>query len=840
MTALVFFAGAALVVGAVRAWRRQPSMRAAGAYLGLTAAFFALPLFGGRLQVGSDIPYLWRPWSEAVAGPVQPANGLMWDIVLESLPYHTLARQRLLSGEAPLWAHELGTGQPFVGSASPFAPLHLLAMVLPPLRALTVAAAWQMLLGLLLMHALARALGASGAGAALAAVGFALSTFAVAWLYHPHAMTSAWLPGVLLGIVALGRQEARAFAGLTACGLGMALGGHPEVMAYGALVAVAFAGALLVRREPRDGLRSRDGLRLVPPEGPRPRDGLRLRPGFLLRLAGAGVLAACLAAPALLPLLESIPGSVRSSLVARRPEQVQPPPFTARLLEPVASPLAFGTPVDRAWSGPARGNFNELCSGYAGLVTLALALAGAVALGGRVAALLGGGLAALLAALQVGPFAGAVRLLPMVGIAPIGRLRLLWVLAVALGAGLSLDRLAAEARPRRAAAALLAAAAAAVAALPPDPGTPWQRVAWGAALLSAAAALAALLVPCWRPRFPAVALAGAAVELFLLGVRLQPAIDRRFELAPPPALAFLAARAHAAATPFRVLAEGPDLHPNLGALYGLWDPRGYDPLRPAAAARMVARHLRPRQDAADEIELARVHDRPVLDFLAVRFALLDHARRLPPPWCPAFDGAGGRVWENPAALPLFFLPKRVRRAASEEEALALALANHDFAAGAVRLGGGPGGGSGGGPGAEGGSGPGGGLEVEQTGEVRAIRPRSNGFDLEVRSPGGGLVASSVSWSPGWWVSVDLGAPAAVVEVVDGGFLGFAAPPGEHRVRLDYRPRGWVWGLRLAALGAAATLALLLRAAAAARTRRAPRAGTPPPATPPPPAALPAE
>jgi hypothetical protein len=784
MSALVFFAGAALLIVAARAWRPLPSLRAAGAYLGLTAAFFALPLFGGRLQVGSDIPYVWRPWLEAVEEEVRPANALMWDVVLESLPYRTLVRQRLLAGEVPLWAHELGTGQPLLVSSAPFAPLHLLALPLPPIRGLTVAAAWQMLLGLLLMHALARALGAGGIGAAIAAVGFSLSTFAVAWMYHPHTMTAVWLPGVLLGVLALRRQEPLAFAGLVACGLGMALGGHPEIMAHGAIAVAAFAGALLLRGSwPRlDRLDRLDRL------------------AFAGRLVGAGAIAACIAAPALLPLADAIPQSVRASQVARRADDLQPPPFEAGMLKPVVSPLVFGDPVAHTWSGP-RTNFYELCSDYAGAVTLALALAGAAALGGRIAALVGGGAAALLAALHIAPFFDAVRLLPVVGSAPIGRLRLLWVVAVALGAGLSLERLAAEVRPTWAAVALLAATGAAVAALPPVVASPPQLVAWWAALLSVVAALAALVVPRFRPRFPAVALAGVTLELFALGVRLQPAVDPRFDLRPPATLAFLTQQARAAAAPFRVLAEGWNLHPNLAALYGLWDPRGYDPLRPVGAATVVASRLRRGQEAGDQLELSRAHDRSGLDFLAVRFLLLGHHRRLPPPWRPAFDGVGGRVWESSEALPLFFFPRQVSRVATGDAAIAQAIDNDDFAASAVRLGAGAG------------------PPVAQSGEVRSIRPRSNGFDLELSSPTGGTVASSVSYAPGWWVAVDDREPAAASDLVNGGFLGFEVTAGQHRVRLDYRPRGWVWGLRLAALGAAAALALAVRAAVAGRQRQ---------------------
>jgi hypothetical protein len=792
MTLLVFVGGAACLIAALRAWQTSVSLRTVSGYVALTTAFFAFPLFAGRLQAGTDLPYVLLPWSEAVAGSVKPANNLVYDVALQMLPFRTLVRQRLLAGEAPLWAHELGTGQPLLGNAqsAPFAPLHLLAIALPPVRGMTVAAAWQMLLGLLLMHALARALGAGVAGSAMAAIGFALSTFAVAWMYHPIGMTAAWLPGVLLGIVALWRGERRAFAGLVACALGMALGGNPEIVAQGALLAAVFAAALLWR-----GLaRRRSAGHRAAPAG---EQAGSWRP--VGRLASAAAIAGCLAAPALLPFVESMPRSVRAAIVARRPDEIQGVRFQPRFLAPIASPLTFGSPRDGYWNGPAGTNFNELCSEYAGLVTLALALAGALALRGRVAALGVGGLLALLAALRIRPFFEAVRALPLLGDAPVSRFRLLWVVAMALAAGLSLERLAASPLGRRVTAALLAAATGAVALLPP-PGAGWERAAWVAALLAAGAALAALLLPRLRPRFPAMAVAGVTIELLLLGARYQPAVDPRFDLAAPPALSFLVGQARVAAAPFRVLAEGRDLHANLGALYGLWDPRGNDAMRPSAAARVVAQCLGDGPEVHDQLELTRDADGPCLDFLAVRFLLLRHEREAPAPWRPVFSGVGGRVWENPRALPLFFMPRRTVLAAGDEAALVVAAPGRGLADRVVVRGGGAGGG--------------------QAGEVPTIRARSNGFDLEVRSPTGGTVASSVSYAPGWRAEVD-GVGAAAFEV-DAGFVGFAVPPGSHRVRLDYRPAGWVWGLRLAALAGLATLGRAVVAARRRWTGRSPR------------------
>src|SRR6185436_14199358 len=179
MDLLAYALGGLVIAALVHWWRPAVSWRVALAYLAAAGAFFILPLATPALQVGSDIPYVWRPWSETIPpGTHRPQNPLLGDVPLQLLPYRSLVRERLLSLEAPLWVHEVG-------------------------------------------------IGARPAGAALAALSYAFSAFLVVWAYHPQAMTAAWLPGVLLGLVLLRRGERGGFAGLVACGLGMALSGHP-------------------------------------------------------------------------------------------------------------------------------------------------------------------------------------------------------------------------------------------------------------------------------------------------------------------------------------------------------------------------------------------------------------------------------------------------------------------------------------------------------------------------------------------------------------------------------------------------------------------------------------
>ncbi|HEX3556582.1 MAG TPA: hypothetical protein VIA62_25445 [Thermoanaerobaculia bacterium] len=734
---VVFLLGAWLLVAAVRWWRPEVSLRAALAYVALVAAFFAAPLFTGALQVPTDIVYDWLPWRAAVERRPVPLNPLLSDVVLQELPYRSLVRARLLALEAPLWANEMGAGQPLLanGQSTPFAPLHLLALPLPPSRAFAVSVAWEILLALLLMHALLLRLGAAGVGAAFGAVAAGLSTFLVAWAFYPLAMTAAWIPGLLLGLLLLRHGEQGGFAGLVACGLGLAASGQPEVLGFTALVAAAVAVALAL--------------------GPSPGRGR-----FLLRLLAAGALTSCLAAPLLLPVLEQLPHSARMELVRRSPDAMQPPAFEARFVLPVLDPLAFGSPRDGNWRGPW--NFNELCSDYAGLLALAVAVAGAAAFRGRIAAILLGGLAALLAALRISPFHDLIHAVPLIGDAASGRLRIFWVLAVAVAGALSVERLAADRRGRIAAGAALIVAGAALATLPPPADAPWQRAWWLAVLAGVAAALAALLLPGARRRFVPVVLAGLLLDLILLGVRFNPMVPAGLDLSPPPPLAFLMDRARSSPEPFRVLADGYDLQPSLAALYGLWDSRSADPMQPRGTARFVNERLRSGDGPARLAAESR---------LAVRFRLLPKRRGLPPPWRPVFPGPGGRVWENPQARPLFFLPNG------------------------------------------------------QAGTVRMVRAGGNGFDLEVESVAGGTVVSSVSWAPGWRVAMDGRRRPEAVEV-DAAFLGFRVPPGRHAVRLVYRPASWTLGLVLCGLGIAA--ALLAGPVSRLTARRpAPGSGAPP-------------
>ena len=801
----LFTAGATVLIAAVRWWRPEIPRRWAIGYALLVFALFAVPLVTSSVQVPVDIPYHWAPWSGTLDEPIQVQNPLLSDVPFQMLPFRTLVRERLLAGEAPLWANELGTGQPLLGNAqsAPFAPLHLMALPVPPLRGLTLAAAWQMLLGLLLTHALALAIirpelpaAARQLGASASAVAFALSAYAVLWLYHPLSMVAMFVPGVVLGIVELWRGTRGALAGLVACAVGMAVSGHPETVAHTAIVAAGLGLVLLVRG-------SGSG-----------RSGGSGRWRFVGRTALAVVLVLGLSAPVLLPVLETLAESQRVSFIrSGAAVAIRPPPISADALVPLVQPFAFGSPRDGDWHGWK--NLNEACSHYAGLLTLALALAGAAIWRGRILEIVAGGALALAVALNVGPLFAAFNALPGMASASHGRLRLFWVLAAALAAGLTLAELARASRKQRLGVAAVTAGVLAVAALEPPSleGLPWRALWWGVALGGTALAAFALTVFGTRLRkrspealrvglHPAVlALVPLAIlaDLVLFGARYHPIVPPEHQIPPPPSVAWLQARFRQSPQPFRVIAEGWGLAPNTAAFYGLWDPRSNDPMAPARPLWLLGPRLAPGTWTLGKPLQLRGLDgvAPTLALLGVRYVLTHRSRTPAPPWRLAFDGPGARVLGLESALPLFFVPERVRPVGSGEDGFRAAERIRDFRHLAVYSA----------VHSEGSDAKSPGETVRpQEGEVVLDAVEADGFDLVTRSREGMVVASSVSDAPGWRLTID-GAPAETLPV-NWAFVGFRAPPGVHRAELRYAPAGWRWGLALfgLALGVLAGLA----------------------------------
>ncbi len=256
------------------------------------------------------------PWAPALAGR-GPEGQVLSDPVWQFVPWLHFARKELRAGRLPLWNPHQNGGQPLLGNAQSA----LGSPLVWPVLALGVARGWNLSLLLRLLLAVAgaflwlRSAGRSPGAAALGGLMFGLSGAFVAWLGHPHTLTAAWVPWLLLAVEKLLLAPSRGRIAGTAAATALVLaGGHPET----ALMAGILAGSLVLWR-------TRKG-------------------GALLRAAGAALVGVGLALPLLLPFAEYLFLSAAWQGAGRHPF-VLPPAALVRFVLPNAP---VGHPVEAA------------------------------------------------------------------------------------------------------------------------------------------------------------------------------------------------------------------------------------------------------------------------------------------------------------------------------------------------------------------------------------------------------------------------------------------------------------------------------------------------------------
>lgn len=220
--------------------------------------------------------------------------------------------------------------------------------------------------------------------------------------------------------------------------------------------------------------------------------------------------------------------------------------------------------------------------------------------------------------------------------------------------------------------------------------------------------------------------------------------------------------------PFRVLALGHMLPPNLATEAGIEDLRGYDALAPLGWRRQWE-DVAPVRDLVVRPEALR-RPGPTMSFWNVEVvlaspAVLDSAATLGEAWgCELeelYRGPDGRILRNRSALP------RARFA---------------VAAGTVRVG--------------------------------ARAPTR--WRLETDSPTGGMVVVANPYFPGWRARVD-GRPAGI-DIAPGEAIRLAVPAGSHTIELAYLPHSLLAGLGLAVGSLAVAIAWAVRARRAVAPR----------------------
>ena len=777
MWALVAYGLSAALLLAVSHRVLQPLTRRAA--LALAAMPFAIAgkaLLLGRVFAPIDYPFAFAPLvryrADFGVGPVR--NFLLSDVYCQIIPWHKAVRWALAHGDWPLWNPFIRNGDILAAAAqpAPYFPPNVVSYLLPLPAAFTYLAAIHLLVAALGAYLWMRSLECRESAALVAGFAWMAADALVWWIGWPLGATTAAVPWIFLGVrrlvAAPGLGSATLLVGAFLWNL---LGGHPETTAHAVLLAGGY------------GLFELWSLRRA----------AWWRPAAWA--LGAGALALLLAAIQLLPILDAFEQSFevrhRKSHYAGTDRSVTPAESVRRAVS-FAVPYRFGYPHrEPADDQPTQ---FDLVSIYAGSVIWPLALFGLAAsrrrerwfllvmgAGSTLAALAAPGVADLLAAAP--PFDVAINerlafggALALAGLAGLGveagmdrgaRRWAMWSAMAGVAAGLVV---ASYWEPMRAA------------------GLSSEFLCGRTLWLLVPLALLALVLTSRR-----AAGHGALLALLLLAGQRAGELAGFYPSLPAqsffPRVAPLDALPEAAA-PYRVIGRSFALPANIGTMWGLEDARGYQALN----------HLRlletfPLWSVRQGAWFNRIDDleRPFLDFLNVRFALLDERpRKRLQGWRLEQRGRGLQLWENEEALPRAFVPRRVFRGGSWPRQLHRMAGWPNFRRRVWIEG----------EGAD----PRSPIEAADNGAGSVeIRRDGTGYRLTANMAERGWIATSITHWRGWQARTEDGRRLGLA-YANHAFVAIDAPPGQYEVRLRYMPRSFVagaWVSALAALGLAA-------------------------------------
>ena len=339
---------AAVYAGAIALSRRVP-WRVAALFYVLVLAFLFKPLTGPYTNLPTDVVELISPWS-AGAPPgrdrTNVSNHELQDVVFQMTPWAHQVRESWKALDVPLWNGLSGTGQPLMANmqSAALSPLRLLALPLPLGYAMAAEAAMKILVALTFMFLYLRRR-YDELPSVIGAIAFGFGTYAVIWLHFPHATVAVFLPAVCYAIDLLAEKVTFGrFVFAAMLGPLLLFGGHPETTAHVVFFATVYA-VWVAFGELRDG-----------------------RLAFIRTLAGICIVSALLAAPLLVPFLESMRNTVRYVDLKERPhdEGTAYSDFTS--LVPLFQPRFYGTRPGPAWSANAKA---ETLCGFAGFLGIA-------------------------------------------------------------------------------------------------------------------------------------------------------------------------------------------------------------------------------------------------------------------------------------------------------------------------------------------------------------------------------------------------------------------------------------------------------------------------------------
>lgn len=779
-------------------------LQRAGAVLGMLLVWLAFffPVMAGKVRFPVDLAGPASP-----AAPPRPlANGESGDAYYAMYPWHHHLGQRLGDGDVPLWdPHRFG-GSPFaadiaVGAWYPPNWLYALGNFLLTFTLIGMASS---LAALLVTYWFLRVLELHPYAAALGAVVFAFSAFAVKWATNETVVASTIWMALPLGGLEVARRG-RPWRGIGLAALGLALvvvGGHAQVALYvwlsvflWVVVGVA-ATALAYWRRQRSASPGDEPVRNTPL--------VQQLVRAAVPAAVAVVLAVGLGAVQLLPARELSAEIVRQ----RTTFEVARSGFLAhRQLSTLLVPDYLGTPVDRNYAGPGV-NYTETAL-YAGLLTVPLAAAGLLHRRRRAVAFF-----VLLGAIGILGATGTPGvlyrlLLSLPGFSrtlSAGRLLVLFDFAMGCLAALGLDRLIRAGGADRRLLQILGGAYVGVAGAVlwltiGHPGTPlpdayvFARGVRAIAVLALGGVVFAAFtrVPAaWTARLALVVVGLASVDLWMSGYRFNAFHEPR-EVYPATQTVQAIRDAPGPRSRYAELGEF-HLPPNDALVHGQYGLGGYDPLIPRRTvellsvaedqtARALTNFLGPFAP-----ETARS---PVFDLLGVNRLIAPPSIELGPGVSTVLPGPPV-VLARPGAFPPSFLVRcwdlvperevltRLSNMSSVQLRSTAVLADNASSRRGLPT-----------RQPTGCDGPAGGTAGPA---ARIDRYQAEHVSIRTHDDEPGLLILSDSWFPGWEATVD-GERVPVLRV-DHALRGVVLPAGEHRVEFRYRPASFRGGALL--------------------------------------------
>ncbi len=738
----------AFLAWALRRWYDPVPLRVLAVFAAVLLVLFGPVLFGGKVLLPLDNLRGHAPFQRLP--PTHPhGNILQGDLIQLVAPSLAAVREGWSEGRWPLWNRRVGAGMPLLADpqAQALQPLVILGSPFPLVRAAGVTAALRVLVALVFAFLWMRRQGLGVGPSLVGSLGYGLGGFVLLWIGWPIANPAALLPLVLYGISRCEVPGTRRGTRRDALLLGI---GTFALLMGGHPETIAYVLAFAVLFVPWDRRR---------PAGPTHQQskfagGTPAVPGGLLRAGVAMGIAAMLAAPVLLPAIDYLPDTLRAHRLPSPGEggregagqgEINRLGVRARAGD---SWLLLATPNalgnSRYFHYWGPSNTNEDAGGFVGTATLLAAL---LALGAR-------------KRFPRERLILGVAILCFVLIPWSRRLLLPLSFCLAYLGACTLERFRlGEVRrwPLFLASAVLGAILFWGYLAHPDPQDPARlevfRLGWlhwqTRFLVLATLLLAIAAFWRWGRSLVPWGVAGLiAAELLLIHGPANPPMPRDLAFPLTPPIRFLQqklGRSPERGPGFRIAALGRDFPPNLASLYGLTDARIYNPMAPQL---YVERTAPVTAGWWGEMPEFGNPGHPLYRRLGVRYLLTGPDDRLPPPLRKVFGDDAGAIWERPGAQPRFFV---------------------------------------------------------KDGRVITLRSEESWITLRSNLRREQALRSSHYQDGGWRLLLN-GRPHP--SGLDGGvFLGARLPAGPVRTDVLYRPRGFLWGMVIAAVGLALAAAL---------------------------------